>query len=465
MHEHYVQFYESDAFLLGRIREFIEPARQAAGASIVIATHDHLLALQAELGQPALAVQQDGIDHCLLLDAHQTLATFMVDGMPNEQRFRTVIGGLLHQVSDGGARPVWAFGEMVAVLYAGGQAEAALRLERLWGDILAQYRLSLLCAYPMSVFPDESHRQGFECICDAHSRVRLVELAEAGSSDVDQLHRTIARLQQGSRALEREVQKRREADLVVGTQRERIRAMERMLQELETLAGHDDLTGLPNRRLFTDRLSHALERAARTSISLALLYIDLDGFKDVNDRHGHAAGDAVLKAAAQRLRCCVRSSDTLCRLGGDEFVVLMEQTDAAQAAEQLARVEQTLDRPYQIAGGRIEVLASIGVALYPDDAKGPQALVRASDRAMYKEKARHKLPQQGADGFCTELRPNAMLTIESAAYRLRLSRPHVLKLIAEKRIGHVLPGEGGLPMIPADEVERVARERVLSDLG
>ncbi|MEO5698754.1 MAG: GGDEF domain-containing protein, partial [Burkholderiaceae bacterium] len=186
---------------------------------------------------------------------------------------------------------------------------------------------------------------------------------------------------------------------------------------------------------------------------------DLDGFKRVNDRHGHAAGDAVLKAAAERLRSCVRSSDTLCRLGGDEFVVLMEQTDAAQAAEQLARVHQSLAQAYPIAGKRVKVQASIGVAIYPDDAKGAQSLIRASDLAMYKEKARHKSPQRGVDRSSADLlRPTAMLTIEAAAYQLCLSRPHVLKLIAEKRIGHVVSVDGGLPMIPADEVARIARE-------
>ena len=463
MHEHQVQFYDSEAFLLRKILEFIEPARAAGESSVVIATRAHLQALQATLGAPCNAVQHDGIDRCLLLDAHETLATFMVDGQPDKERFTTVIGGLLHQISDAGARPVRAFGEMVAVLCAEGNPEAALRLEHLWEGLATRSHLSLLCAYPMSAFPDETHRRTFECICDAHASVGLIELAQTADAGVDQLHRAIARMQQGASALEREAQKRREADLVVGSQRERIRAMERVLLELETLAGHDDLTGLPNRRLFTDRLAHAVAYAARATSALALLYIDLDGFKTINDHHGHLAGDGVLQAVASRLQACVRSADTLCRLGGDEFVVLMEQTDAAQAAKLLSRVHAALDMPYPIAGALVPVPASIGVALYPGDAEDAQALVRASDRAMYRQKALRKSGASGAHRTGQALAPTSLLTVEAAAMQLRLSRPHVLKLIADQRFLHVVHRTGGLPLIPASEVTRVARESGVRD--
>ena len=463
MHEHQVQFYDSEAFLLRKILEFIEPAREAGEGSVVIATSAHLQALQATLGAPCNAARHDGIDRCLLLDAHETLATFMVDGQPDEQRFTTVIGGLLHQISDAGARPVRAFGEMVAVLYAQGNPEAALRLEHLWEGLATRGHLSLLCAYPMSAFPDETHRRTFECICDAHASVGLIELAQAADADVDQLHRAIARMQQGASALEHEAQRRREADLVVGTQRERIRAMERVLLELETLAGHDDLTGLPNRRLFTDRLAHAVEHAARAASALALLYIDLDGFKAVNDQHGHLAGDGVLKALASRLQACVRSADTLCRLGGDEFVVLMEQTDAAQAAELLSRLHTALAMPYPIAEALVPVQASIGVAHYPGDAEDAQALVRAADRAMYRQKALRKSGASSPHRTGQTLAPTSLLTVEAAAMQLRLSRPHVLKLIADRRFLHVVHRNGGLPLIPASEVTRVARETGVCD--
>lgn len=161
-------------------------------------------------------------------------------------------------------------------------------------------------------------------------------------------------------------------------------------------AGHDVLTGLPNRSLFMDRLDQALERSRRQGQPCALLYIDIDGFKPVNDQYGHHAGDLLLQGIAQRMRELVRKSDTVARLGGDEFAVIMEQAaEGAEAARQFGeKLCEGLRAPYALAMGdaaplQVEVGASVGVALFPLHAPGDdprEALIRAADTAMYRAK-------------------------------------------------------------------------------
>jgi diguanylate cyclase (GGDEF)-like protein len=147
-------------------------------------------------------------------------------------------------------------------------------------------------------------------------------------------------------------------------------------------ARHDPLTGLPNRALLLDRLDHAIAGAARDPGSLAVLFVDLDAFKAVNDRHGHAAGDQVLRAAAQRMADSVRSGDTIGRWGGDEFLVVSERlrhsTAAADRAEWLRR---SLREPIDVAGGPLSVDASVGVAHF-EAGQTREDLVNAADRAL-----------------------------------------------------------------------------------
>lgn len=153
-------------------------------------------------------------------------------------------------------------------------------------------------------------------------------------------------------------------------------------------ANHDALTGLPNRGLFEDRLDNALSAARRQLVQGAVLFVDLDRFKAANDRHGHAVGDALLREAAQRMRACVRESDTVARLGGDEFVILLappiQRGDAEQTA---ARLGQRLAEPYSLAGLSIDVSASIGIALFPEAGDRPDWVLRHADAAMYAAKA------------------------------------------------------------------------------
>lgn len=158
------------------------------------------------------------------------------------------------------------------------------------------------------------------------------------------------------------------------------------LAEKEYLATHDALTGLPNRRLLADRFQQALSRADRQGSKLAVLAIDLDGFKAVNDGFGHAAGDLVLKTTADRLRARLRNSDTVSRTGGDEFSVLAEIGDRHAADTLAAALKKILSQPISQDSYQIMIGASIGVAIYPEDGGSVDQLTAAADRMMYLRK-------------------------------------------------------------------------------
>ena len=152
-------------------------------------------------------------------------------------------------------------------------------------------------------------------------------------------------------------------------------------------AQHDSLTGLPNRLLLDDRLNHAMVLARRHGVKLALLYLDLDRFKNVNDSLGHEIGDRLLKVIAQRLLGCVRGSDTVSRQGGDEFVILLSEVAAGQdAAVSAEKILRTLNAPVDIDGHHLHVSASIGIAIYPEDGEDAVSLLKHADFAMYHAK-------------------------------------------------------------------------------
>jgi len=152
-------------------------------------------------------------------------------------------------------------------------------------------------------------------------------------------------------------------------------------------AQHDSLTDLPNRVLLDDRLNHAMVLARRRGQKLALLYLDLDRFKKVNDSLGHEIGDRLLKIVAQRLVGCVRGSDTVSRQGGDEFVILLSEVTAGQdAAISAEKVLRTLNAPVEIDGHHLHVSASIGIAIYPEDGEDGVSLLKHADFAMYHAK-------------------------------------------------------------------------------
>jgi len=152
-------------------------------------------------------------------------------------------------------------------------------------------------------------------------------------------------------------------------------------------AEHDILTGLPNRSVLTGRLAQAIALARRHGKKVALMYLDVDHFKQINDSLGHAVGDQLLQSAAKRLQACVRGSDTVSRQGGDEFVVLLTEIEQAQDAVLAAeKFIEAMAAPYLIGSHRLHVTLSIGISLYPDDGKDVEALVMNADTAMYHAK-------------------------------------------------------------------------------
>jgi len=152
---------------------------------------------------------------------------------------------------------------------------------------------------------------------------------------------------------------------------------------------HDALTGLPNRSLFTERLRHAMRRAARHPDNLfAVLFLDLDRFKDVNDNLGHFAGDELLRAVARRLEACLRPEDTVARLSGDEFAILLESiTDSSDAGRVAERIEEALSFPINLAGAEVVTSASMGIVTSSMSHDQPEQLLRSADMAMYRAKA------------------------------------------------------------------------------
>jgi two-component system, cell cycle response regulator len=155
----------------------------------------------------------------------------------------------------------------------------------------------------------------------------------------------------------------------------------------ETLAQHDPLTGLGNRRFLTKRISAALANAKRNKNATAVLYLDLDGFKQINDTLGHSAGDALLKLVAQRLESAVREEDTVARVGGDEFMIILWQVVNASAVAAVARkLVDIISLPFVIEKHSVTVTTSIGVGIYPDHGEDAEALIKNSDAALYEAK-------------------------------------------------------------------------------
>jgi diguanylate cyclase (GGDEF)-like protein len=165
-------------------------------------------------------------------------------------------------------------------------------------------------------------------------------------------------------------------------------------RRLGHLVRHDPLTGLPNRVLFEDRLQHALDFAARTGNRVAIMVLDIDKFKSVNDSFGHLAGDHLLQHFAQRLRAKLRQMDTMARIGGDEFVIVLPELKTREDASLVAqKLVDALHEPFEIAGRGIPATTSIGIATYPEDGSDAVTLQKQADDALYRVKER------GRNGF------------------------------------------------------------------
>ncbi|HVZ80049.1 MAG TPA: GGDEF domain-containing protein [bacterium] len=176
--------------------------------------------------------------------------------------------------------------------------------------------------------------------------------------------------------------------LGIGTGQRLIKEMtDRKQAQLYHLAHHDPLTGLPNRLLFYDRLTQALSQAERTSKTLAVLFIDLDHFKQVNDSLGHPVGDLLLREMAQWIQNCLRSGDTVARQGGDEFTVILTNLAEAQDVERVAaKILQVLSQPLRLGEKEVGITCSIGASLYPRDGENIDLLIQKADTAVYHAK-------------------------------------------------------------------------------
>lgn len=171
-------------------------------------------------------------------------------------------------------------------------------------------------------------------------------------------------------------------------------------ERIEYLAYHDDLTTLPNRSSFSRFLNHGIRQAHRHGTGVALLFIDLDRFKNINDTLGHESGDLLLREVGERLKQCVRQSDTVARLGGDEFIVLLEDLGESERVAVVAgKILAGIARPFDIFGQEVHVTASVGISIYPEDGKDEQTLMKHADIAMYHAKQEGKNNYQ----FHTEL--------------------------------------------------------------
>ena len=224
----------------------------------------------------------------------------------------------------------------------------------------------------------------------ARSRVQPLRVSEvvpqANPVDLAELRRTLAATELQFGAALRQIDRMRRLDLLRQQQAVLLTAA---VAKAQRFAYHDDLTGLPNRQSLMERFKLAVALAARHEQHAALLFLDLDGFKNVNDTLGHSAGDELLRQVATRLVACLRASDTACRYGGDEFIVLLPELRDKDGATVVAdHIRARLAAPYLVDGSEITMTVSLGIAMRTVDAHSYADLVRAADRAMYRDKAR-----------------------------------------------------------------------------
>jgi len=243
MCRHAVQFYETDQFLCDEVARFVCEGLRAGESVIVVTTRLHREAIESKLKQQARFEdsQPAGGARLIWRDADETLSALLVNGWPDAARCENVLGALVDEASDSGKVPARVFGEMVAVLCAAGNPEAALHLEQLWNELARHHAFSRLCAYPMRVFAGEEGRQAFHAICAAHFEVMPSEAFEATPADPIRFHLAVATLHQKARALQSEVADRKAAERALSelaAHQNRIREEERKRIAREI---HDEL--------------------------------------------------------------------------------------------------------------------------------------------------------------------------------------------------------------------------------
>jgi diguanylate cyclase (GGDEF)-like protein/PAS domain S-box-containing protein len=203
-------------------------------------------------------------------------------------------------------------------------------------------------------------------------------------------------------------------------------ALRQQQQSLQHLAHHDTLTDLPNRLLLIDRLTQSLQKANRNDAGVAVLFVDLDHFKEINDSLGHTIGDQLLKAVAQRLVGCVREEDTVARLGGDEFTVIMEEVDDSLAAGRMAeKIIRAFHQQFALPDQELGITTSIGISLYPSDGRDTETLLRNADAAMYRAKSDGRNAYRFYSADMTE-QAQARVAMEAALHRALEANEFVL---------------------------------------
>jgi diguanylate cyclase (GGDEF)-like protein len=211
--------------------------------------------------------------------------------------------------------------------------------------------------------------------------------------------------------------------LVVAALRDQADAQtaKRLLSDASRAAEIDPLTQLPNRTLLLDRLAQAISGAKRRASQLALLFVDLDNFKQINDTLGHAAGDEALKEVARRLGQSVREADTVSRHGGDEFLILLSEVSHADDAALIAgKLLAALREPWRVGDRAVQLTASVGISLYPDDGDTIEALIGRADAAMYRAKSQGR-GQVAVHGDGAQLPPDAAPAVALSAHEQALA--------------------------------------------
>jgi diguanylate cyclase (GGDEF)-like protein len=214
-------------------------------------------------------------------------------------------------------------------------------------------------------------------------------------ADTAQLRRALSTSQDQMVAALRQIDKLQKSDKVL---KQEVNQLAQAVAQARRFAHHDQLTGLPNRSLLLDRFNQAAARGTRQRKQVALLFLDLDAFKSINDALGHTAGDLLLQQVAARLTASIRTSDTACRYGGDEFVVLLPELDCRESAVAAAeKIRAHLAAPYRVEGTTVEVTASVGMAIFPIDGSDFGDLIHHADAGMYCNKARSPAPARVFD--------------------------------------------------------------------
>ena len=192
-------------------------------------------------------------------------------------------------------------------------------------------------------------------------------------------------------------------ELLEETVEEKTQELQKQSKKMKYLAHHDALTALPNKNLFLDRLKQSIKHAKRQHQSLAVLFLDLDRFKEINDTYGHDVGDELLKGIAQRLQTCVREDDTVARIGGDEFTIILPNTNQVSVVKVVEKIFDDMKQPFIITGVDIHATFSVGISVYKQDGETPDILLRNADTAMYKAKDNGKNSYQFYNQQMTEL--------------------------------------------------------------